>query len=550
MKRQRNFQFLAAILSLGLLSGCAQTQEAEQLPFTLQMALVGDIQRLDPIYATSIEEQTLLSNLYDNLMSQTTNPDGTMETTTALAKTVDTVENIDGTTTYTFTLRRAYWSDGQAITAEDFVYAWQRLVNPTSNSSYSSLLSMVAGYSDVIATGDPSALAVTAVEDDVLEVVITGENDWFLQEVCTAIATLPLRQDVVAALKENAATGESWSSDLEALVTCGAYYVSSDDNDTILLTAYESYYATNATAEEITVLLTDDANTAWSWYEEQLVSFVWPVPNDIYSQLLEQEITYAVGSMLDMTYVAINNADEILQDFSVRQALSQAVDFTAVAQSVGVQAQVAQGIVPVGISEAGQPELGFRHAGPTLDTDPDTYASRQVSAQLSLAASLYPSDDPDYTLELLYLEEGHNKTVATTLCQQWKTVLGITITPVAVDAATLKQAMTDGTYQLALSSFIPMVNDPEPYLSPWVSTSRFNTLYYENSAYDTLLTIATTAEASGRLGCLHDAEALILEDFALIPLYSTQTGWLLQEGLVGITRDSRGWFNFATITAV
>ncbi|WP_409969269.1 peptide ABC transporter substrate-binding protein [Bengtsoniella intestinalis] len=528
--------WITALLALALpiLSGCEQAQEEDSQPFTLQVALVGEDLSLDPISATDIASQTLLYNLYDNLMTQTVNADGQVEISNALAKSVEETANTDATTTYTFTLRRAYWSDGELVTAQDFEYAWKRLVSPEANTPYSALLSMVAGYEDVLETGNPDYLQVTALDDDVLEVVVTGETDWFLQEVCTAIATLPQRQDVVEA--ENNQT----------LVTCGAYTLSDMDDDTITLTAFESHYGTAATADEIQVLLAPDATTAWDWYESQTVSFVWPVSDDIYTQLLEEEISYAVADLLDIRYVAINNQDEILQDSLVREALSNAVDFSAVATVAGITAQVAQGIVPEGIAEVGQDS--FRQAYTAMDTDSDTYAKRQTAAQLALAQSTYPWDNEAYTLELFYTNQGDNKAIATALCQQWSSVLGLTVTPVAMDAQTLAQAMSEGSYQLALTSLSPQVNDPEPYLSPWLSTSPLNVIGYENSAYDTLVTIAATAsETSGRMGCLHDAEELLLEDFALIPLYSTQTGWLLSEDMTGITRDARGWFGFATI---
>ena len=119
---------------------------------------------------------------------------------------MDVEENFDGTTTYTFHLRSARWSDGQAVTADDFVYAWQRLANPLTLSPNAELLSAVQGYDAVRAGGDPSKLAVTAKNDSTLEVVLSGKYDWFLTEVCTAPATSPLRQDVIQSLKESAQT--------------------------------------------------------------------------------------------------------------------------------------------------------------------------------------------------------------------------------------------------------------------------------------------------------------------------------------------------------
>lgn len=536
---------LTACLLLGLLSGC--TQEVEEEPaFTLQMAMVGQAQRLDPIYATDAVEQTLLNHINDHLMTQEVDSSGVVTTTLALAKSVEETKNEDGTTTYTFTLRNAKWSDGETLSGWDFVYAWKRLANPVTNSPYSDLLSMVVGYQDVISTGDTSFLAVTAPENDLFEVTVTGDTNWFLQEVCTAIATLPVRQDVLEDLKASAPEGQTWSSDFTALVTCGPYVVTTMSDDGVTLEAYENYYGTDAKAQTIDLLYADDADTAWSWYEADQVDFIWPVPSETFTQLVEQEVYSAIGSDLETVYVSINQQDQVLQYDLVRQALFQAIDHTALTQIVGVEAQIAQGIVPAGIIEDEATLQTFRGVSAAFDSAPDTYAQRKAQASVSLAQSAYPVDAAEYALTLAY--EDTNEAVAQALCQQWEDVLGIEVVPLAMEASELTQAMTQGTYQLALTSLTAIANDPEPYLRPWVSTSQDNVLGYNSSAYDTLLSIAARAEEeSGRMGCLHDAEELILENYALIPLYSTQSAWLLDELLVGLTRDSRGWFSFENI---
>ena len=106
-----------------------------------------------------------------------------------------------GPVSYTHLLRTAKWSDGQRVKAGDFVYAWRRLVDPASHSPYANLLSVVSGYQEARAEKDPSLLQVSAPSDSVFEVTLNGNFDWFLREVCTSPATMPLRQDVVQRLK-------------------------------------------------------------------------------------------------------------------------------------------------------------------------------------------------------------------------------------------------------------------------------------------------------------------------------------------------------------
>lgn len=82
----------------------------------------------------------------------------------------------------------------------------------------------------------------------------------------------------------------------------------------------------------------------------------------------------------------------------------------------------------------------------------------------------------------------------------------------------------------------------------WTSDSNDNLVHYRNSAYDTLMNIIATANSEmARMGCLHDAEALLLADNVVVPLYTEGTGWKLREGYTGLCRDPRGWFSFTEV---
>ena len=133
---------LTVILSVCALSGCGSGAE----PLELSASVGGEPESLDPIYAVRQGDQTILMNLYQNLMRQETDETGTVTAVNGMAQEVAQEEGFDGTVTYTFQLREAKWSDGQPVTAQDFVYAWQRLADPASHSPYATLLSVVEGY--------------------------------------------------------------------------------------------------------------------------------------------------------------------------------------------------------------------------------------------------------------------------------------------------------------------------------------------------------------------------------------------------------------------
>lgn len=165
--KRRAAAILAAVLSLSLLAGCAGEEG-----MTLSVCTGAAPESLDPIYATDPADQTILTHLYENLMQASSNEDGTLTATNGMAKSAESETNVDGTVTWTFHLRSAKWSDGKKVTADDFVYAWQRLADPERNSPYASLLSIVAGYQEARESGDMSLLQVTAENDSTLVVVL------------------------------------------------------------------------------------------------------------------------------------------------------------------------------------------------------------------------------------------------------------------------------------------------------------------------------------------------------------------------------------------
>ena len=194
---------LSALVCVTLLTACGRKESADGRA-SLSVCVGETPATYDPIYAQRIGDQTILNHLYENLMRLETGENGQATAVPGAAKSVDMKENSDGTVTYTFRLRGGKWSDGVEVKASDFVYAWQRLADPATGSVYAPLLSIVSGYAEAQASGDMSLLAVSAKSSTTLVVTLTGHYDWFLREVCTSIATMPLRQDVVQRLKQEA----------------------------------------------------------------------------------------------------------------------------------------------------------------------------------------------------------------------------------------------------------------------------------------------------------------------------------------------------------
>lgn len=541
---------LAAVMSLSLLSGCGEnTAEGMELAVS-----VGDrVTTLDPIYAEDLESQNVLVHLYENLMRVAPDGSGGSTVVNGMAKSVEVEENVDGTVTYTFRLRSAKWSDGETVTAQDFVYAWQRLVNPASHAPYATLLSVVCGYQEARNSGDMSLLQVSAKNDTTFEVTLNGNYDWFLTEVCTSPATMPLREDVILTLKEAGiqAGGESgalpWWADPTALVTNGPYLATAYEAESSLeLTANQQYHSEQNGPHTISFLFADSAEEAWELYDSKTVDAVWPLPEERLSELATDETWTPIPEL--STYSVVYHSDKgVFADPLIRQAFVMAIDRSALMEVADVTAVAAEGLVPPGVPE--NQEGDFRTAGgPLFENDPEFYAEAREQAREILSQAGYSSGWELGELEYLYVEEGHNGLIAKALCDQWSNTLGVRVTVRGVTTQELWSALRSGEYTFAGVNLEAPGNDAECFLMQWTSDAQNNVVHYENSAYDTLMAIIASApDGTARMGCLHDAEALLLGDYALSPLYTKGTDWKLRDDLMGAVRDARGWFCFSNV---
>ena len=554
--KRRLALLLAAALCVSALAGCARGGDA----MSLSVCVGGAPEELDPIYATEPADQTILVHLYENLMRKTAGASGAT-VTNGVAKSATSEENTDGTVTWTFQLRGAEWSDGREVLAGDFVYAWQRLADPANDSPFASLLSVVAGYDEVRETGDVSLLQVTAEDDSTLVVVLNGKYDWFLEEVCTAPATMPLRQDLLtgeSAAEETAEDGAEaaeaaeaapWWSDVAGLVTNGPYQVSGyEAGESLTLETSGTYHSDVSGPGTLTFRFADTAEEGQTLYDAGTVDFLGVLPEEQMASLVEAE-SRALTPELGTWAVVFNCAQDTLMDARVRRALSLVIDRTAAAEAAGVTARAAEGLIPPGVPESD--EADFRTSGgDLLDNDPNHRADLQEEARALLTEAGYVSVQDLGELEYLYVDAGNGAAVAQALVQAWQSALGLRVTARAVTEEELSAALEGGTFSLAGIEIRALGNDAECFLRQWSSTGGENVSRYANSAYDTLLSVIAGAEdETARLGCLHDAEALLLEEGAVAPLYTTVTAWTLRDSLTGLVRDGRGWFSFAGVVA-
>ncbi|MDY4966127.1 MAG: peptide ABC transporter substrate-binding protein [Dysosmobacter sp.] len=543
---------LCLALAAGTLAGCGGGSAPG---LALRLSMGQEAGSYDPIRAETAEAETVIVHLYENLLRKAPDTSGGTTLASGVAKKYDMEENYDGTVTYTFHLRQAKWSDGQTVTAGDFVYAWQRLADPVTNSPSASLLSAVAGYDEVRSSGDVSKLRVSAEGELTFVVTLLGKCDWFLEDVCTDPATMPLRQDNLQTLKEEAIqenlqaeergeTGtRNWASDPTRLVTNGPYTASRGEEGELILTRSETYVGGVSGPEELRFLFHDSPEAAWETYAAGEADFVSPLPRAEIEAKAESD--WAGAALSQTTVLLFNTQGEVFPDVQARKAFSLAIDRQALSDLTALVSRPAEGLVPYGVPDENGED--FRTQGGDLVGESGTEEAL-AEANALLGESGYGSSAVP---RFVYEDTEENAALADALWKAWMKGLKVRLERVPLSADELREALSAGDYDIALTDIRGNALDAESFLDLWRGDSPENVAGYENGAYDTLLKVIRSAsDEKARQGCLHDAEALLLDDCPVAPLLFTASAWEAREGLVGILRDGRGFFSFASAAEV
>ena len=543
---------LCLALAAGTLAGCGGGSAPG---LALRLSMGQEAGSYDPIRAETAEAETVIVHLYENLLRKAPDTSGGTTLASGVAKKYDMEENYDGTVTYTFHLRQAKWSDGQTVTAGDFVYAWQRLADPVTNSPSASLLSAVAGYDEVRSSGDVSKLQVSAEGELTFVVTLLGKCDWFLEDVCTDPATMPLRQDNLQTLKEEAIqenlqaeergeTGtRNWASDPARLVTNGPYTASRGEEGELILTRSETYVGGVSGPEELRFLFHDSPEAAWETYAAGEADFVSPLPRAEIEAKAESD--WAGAALSQTTVLLFNTQGEVFPDVQARKAFSLAIDRQALSDLTALVSRPAEGLVPYGVPDENGED--FRTRGGDLVGESGTEEAL-AEANALLGESGYGSSAVP---RFVYEDTEENAALADALWKAWMKGLKVRLERVPLSADELREALSAGDYDIALTDIRGNALDAESFLDLWRGDSPENVAGYENGAYDTLLKVIRSAsDEKARQGCLHDAEALLLDDCPVAPLLFTASAWEAREGLVGILRDGRGFFSFASAAEV
>lgn len=570
MKKKLVSIVLVAAFGLSMLAGCGGTDsstatdgnasaEAEETAaasdgaFNIAVNLASEPQTMDPALNSTVDGGIMANHLFEGLMkwedsgSEVDGTDGTANSaqiTYGQAESYDKVENEDGTVTYTFHLRDDIkWSDGKDVTAEDFVYSWQRLVNPETAADYSYMLDCVVNAQEIMEKQkDVSELAVKAVDEKTFEVTLTSDLTYF-EELCAFPAMMPVRQDIIEA------NGDQWTFDVATYISNGPYKLKEwTHNSQIVVEKNDQYYDYgNLGPETITFKLMDDSNAMLSGFNSGELNFIEDVPQaEIASLIASGDLK--IVDYLGTYYVCFQTEKEPFDDPLVREAFSLVIDRTYIVNQVTQSGQVeAGGFVPYGISDADADGDDFRTVGGDYySVNSDDYEANCEKARELLAQAGYPNGEGFPVVEYLYNTSDEHKAVAEALQNMWEEELGVTVTLNNQEWNAFVATRKAGDYSIARHGWISDYNDPISFLDMWLTGGGNNDAQYANDDYDSLIRQAkASTDAAERMQLLHQAEdKLIGEDNVLAPLYFYTQKYMLSDGIDGLYYCPLGYFFF------
>lgn len=591
----------ALLLALSLLLAACGGEEGgldapEEVHLLSLAVAAGEAQdTLDPARSTAQGGEMILHHLYENLLRWEDDGSGWAVLAPGQAERYEVETDYAGNATYTFTLREGLsWSDGQALTAGDFVNAWRRLADPANSLPHRELLEPVAGYAQVQETGDPAQLAVSAPDARTFVVALNGSCAWFLEELCAGAHTMPVRTD----------------APFDGNVTNGPYAATQFSPSYTVLEPSGTYYDSSRSGpERLEFFCGEGAQADYQKFQNGERQLLTALPEDVLRQLAEDG-GWTPEPVTALTAVLINTRQSPFDNPDVRLAFRLAVDSQAVAAAAGSPAvRAAAGVVPYGVAdygtrpvaaepeaEEGQPVLPDPNASPveepeepspacwdfrthslekvTVPVEADYGADCQRAREL-LAQAGYPDGAGFPPVEYIYVESSAGRTVAEALCAMWRQELGVAVTALGLpqaeydariaaaqppaegeqdapegDAGESGEEPLPAAFAMAAQEISAAYSDAGVLLGRWQSASPDNLSGYRSDAFDILLSAAAAAVSPEvRDAYLHDAEAILLSDAPVIPLFCQGGGYLLAEGLSGLFREPDGVYFLFSVAA-
>lgn len=515
-----------------LLAACGGTKEAAEKVDSgnlaaeqkISISSPAPISTLDTTQTTDKNTFTMAQHLFEGLYRFYDDS----ATVPALAK---DVKISDDGRKYHFTLREGIkWSNGEPITAQDFVYSWKKLVTPATIGPNAYLLDSVKNSFE-IRNGEKSVdeLGISAPNDKEFIVELKQAQPSFLAVVSIAWLA-PQNQKFVEA------QGKDYALDSEHLLYSGPFTLANWDatSDTWTLKKNPEYYdADQVKLEEVAVSTIKEDNTGINLYQANELDLV--RINGQYVQQYQDDPGYVSHPDVANYFLDFNKKEGTpLANVHLRKAIGQAIDKEALTQSVlNDGSKPLNGLIPSKLYANPETDEDFRaYSGEYLKNDVKKAQAEWTKAQADVGKKV--------KLSLLAADTDQGKRIAEYVQSQLQENLpGLEITISSQPSNNVNQSRREKNYELSLSGWIAGSSELDSYFNLYAGESSYNYGNYHNAKYDQLVEDARTINANNpekQFAEYKEAEDILLnQDAAQVPLYQSASNYLINPKLKGIS---------------
>lgn len=536
---------------------------------------------IDPALNSAVDGATYVIHAFSGLVGYEQAEDGSLKLVADCAKELpEAVATEDGKVSYTFELKDDLkWSDGSALTAADFVWAWNRAVSPETAADYGYMFDVVDGYAE--AAAGEGELNVTASEDGKSLTVVLNNDVPYFYELCAFPTYMPVKKDVVDG-------NDAWATKAETYVGNGPYKVTEFNNSQMVMEKNENYHNVDAVVtDKIVWPFNEDDSSLLANYKNGSYLFIDSVPNDqIKTIKADYPTEYQVMGQLGTYYVSFNMNDPALADFtqeeqiSIRKALGLMIERNYVCAEIGLaDQQPANSFVPIDMTDAdGVTEFvatnGVNRDGAGYFSVAEADYAANCDEAIALLTAVAESSGKFTVADgkvtgfptMTYItNEGTGHEALATYMQGVYAKYGITMQIEVQEWNTFLDTRKAGDYSFARNGWLSDYNDPISFLDMWISESGNNDCQFGKDAhatyaaysyggedgltwaesYDKLIAdIKASTDPAERFELMHKAEDMIMSTGAICPIYYYTDQYMCSDSIEGFFASPLGYKYF------
>ncbi len=473
-----------------------------------------EITSFDPQLIEDVDGSIVGRDLFEGLVNQDENG-------SIVPGVAESWEISENNTKFVFKLRdSAKWSNGNPVTAHDFVYAWQRLADPEFASPYSWFMEImyVENAGEIIAGEKaPETLGAVAVDDLTLEVKLSQSLPYFVK-MLSHTSTFPVPKDVVETL------GKDWTKP-GSLVGNGAYVLEEHVvNERSVRVRNENYWDNeNTVIDKVIALVINDENQAYNRFKAGEVHKT-DIPAGQFKRVMQEnpDETFSMPQLCSYYYL-FNTTRAPFDNPDVRKALAYSIDRAVIADQILAAGQTGAYFFTPPKTD------GF--VAPEVDWSKKSQAELDAEARELLAKAGYGVDNP-LKLSILYNTSEDHKKIAIAISQMWKTKLGVETTLENQEWKTYLDTRRLPDYDVARAGWCGDYNEASTFLTLLMSDNDLNDSKWKSTKYDELLTSATVMSDPNVNYTL--AEQMLADAMPIAPIYHYAED-------IAISKNLKGW---------